>query len=145
MAEIEMGIDSTRESLIPNYRAVILKEKEGERYLSLFIGSFEVEAITVKLLGVAVPRPLTHDFTCAVINALGGNVKSVVITKLENDIFYAKTCLEYHGEITEIDCRPTDAIAMAIRTGAPIFADEKVLNEAGLLLPEINRLPPAVL
>jgi len=134
MSEVEMVIDSIRVSLMNYQRVVILKEKEGERYLPCWIGPAEADAIVVKIQGVSVPRPLTHDFTCSAINALGGSVKSVVIDKLENDTFYAKIILESGGKQIEIDCRPSDALAVALRANAAIFADEKVLSKAGILL-----------
>lgn len=116
-----------------NYqRVVILKEKEGERYLPCWIGTSEADAIAVKLQGVSVPRPLTHDFTCAVIDALGVTVECVVISELKKDTFYAKVILDADDEKMEIDSRPSDALAVAVRVGAPIFADEKVLKKAGV-------------
>jgi len=134
MSEVEMVIDSIRVSLMNYQRVVILKEKEGERYLPCWIGPAEADSIAVKLQGVSVPRPLTHDFTCSAIKALGGHIKSAVINKLANDTFYAKIILESGGKQIEIDCRPSDALAVALRTNVAIFADEKVLSKAGILL-----------
>lgn len=140
MAEIEMVIDSIRVSLMNYQRVVILKEKEAERYLPIWIGPAEADAIAVKMQGIAVARPLTHDFVCAVINTFGGDVKSAIISDLKNDCFYAKVVLKKDKEQIEIDCRPSDALAIALRVGAPIFANEKVLAEAGILLdPETGR------
>lgn len=116
-----------------NYqRALILKEKEGEKYLPIWIGAAEADAIAVKLQGVHVPRPSTHDFTCAVIEALGATAKSVVINKLQDDTFFAKvTLVTDNGEI-ELDCRPSDAVALAVRAEVPILVDKEVLNKAGI-------------
>jgi len=140
MSEVEMVIDSIRVSLMNYQRVVILKEKEGERYLPCWIGTAEADSIAVKLQGVSVPRPLTHDFTCSAIKALGGDIKSAVINKLENDTFYAKIILESGGKQIEIDCRPSDALAVALRANVAIFADEKVLRKAGVLLdPETGK------
>ena len=133
-SEIEMTIDSIRVSLGNYQRVVILKEKEGERFLPCWIGPTEADSIAVKLQGVSVPRPLTHDFTCTVINALGGSAICAVINKLENDTFYAKMRLECDGGIIEVDCRPSDAIAVAVRENVAIFAEEKVLEKAGVLI-----------
>jgi len=141
MANIEMVIDSIRVSLMNYQRVVILREKEGERYLPCWIGPAEADAIAVKMQGVYVPRPLTHDFTCAAIDALGGSVQSVIISKLEKDTFYAKVVLESDKGQLEIDCRPSDALAVAVRKGVPIFADDKVLKEAGILLDEETGKP----
>jgi len=125
-----------------NYqKVVILKEKMAERCLPIWIGPAEADAIAVKMQGVRVPRPLTHDFTCAVIYALGGSVQSVIINKLENDTFYAKLVLESDSGQMEIDCRPSDALAVAVRKGVSVFVDEKVLNKAGILLDEETGKP----
>lgn len=134
MSNIEMVIDSIRVSLMNQQRVVILKEKAGERYLPCWIGPSEAHAIAVKMQGVSVPRPLTHDFVCAIINTLGGAVKKAIIDKLKDDCFYAKLVIGANKEETEIDCRPSDALAVAVRLGIPIFADEKVLKKAGIYL-----------
>ena len=155
MANIEMIIDSIRVSLM-NYqvmkggtisgfadvpRVVILKEKEGARYLPILIGSAEADAIDVKIQGGSPSRPLTPDFTCAAIDALGASLQSVIINKLENDCFYAKVILQANREQKEIDCRPSDALALAVRKDVPIFADAKVLKKAGMLLDEETGKP----
>jgi bifunctional DNase/RNase len=134
MAKVEMVIDGIRVSLMNYQRVVILKEKEGERYLPCWIGPAEADAIAIKMQGVSVPRPLTHDFVCGIISTLGATVNHVIISELKNDTFYAKVVLNVDDEQTEIDCRPSDALAVAIRVGSPIFADEKVLKKAGILL-----------
>jgi len=136
MANIEMVIDSIRVSLMNYQRVVILKEREGARYLPIWIGPAEADAIAVKMQGVALARPLTHDFTCVAIDALGGTVQSVVINELQDDCFYAKVVLQADRKQKDIDCRPSDALAVAIRKDAPIFADEKVLEKAAVLLDE---------
>jgi bifunctional DNase/RNase len=134
MAEIEMIIDSIRVSLQNNQRVVILKEKQGIKYLPIWIGPAEADCIAVKIQGVSVPRPLTHDFLVSVMDTVGATISSVVINKLENDTFYAETIIKNNGETISIDCRPSDALAMAVRTEVPIYADEKVLDKAGILL-----------
>jgi bifunctional DNase/RNase len=150
MANIEMIIDSIRVSLMNcqamtggsvsgfdgNPRVLILKEKTGARCLPIWIGPAEADAIAVKMQGVELSRPLTHDFMCAAIDALGASVQSVIVNKLENDCFYAKIVLQSDRGQKEIDCRPSDALAVAMRRGVPIFADEKVLRKAGTLLDE---------
>jgi len=138
MASIEMVIDSIRVSLMNNQRVVILKEKEGARYLPIWIGPAEADAIAVKIEGVTLPRPLTHDFACVAIDALGGSIQSAIINKLEDDTFYAKVVLQANKEQKEIDCRPSDALAMAVRGDVPIFADEEVLKKASIVLPEVE-------
>jgi len=131
---IEMIVDSIRASLMNYQRLVILKEKAAERYLPIWIGPAEADAIAVKLQGVSVPRPLTHDLLCSVIDTLGATVNSIIITELKNDTFYAKIILDVDGGQLEIDGRPSDSIALAVRTSAPIYADEEVLDKASVLL-----------
>jgi bifunctional DNase/RNase len=157
--EVEMQIDSIR----PGYKsddgriidlpegvpfdyanhvcAVILKEIKGERYLPMYIGGHDADAIVIKLQHVVPPRPLTHDFLCAVICLLGASVKNVIIDSLKNDCFYAKTVLDYKGTLIEVDCRPSDAFSVAVSSGAPIFANEEVLREVGVRLDPITGLP----
>jgi bifunctional DNase/RNase len=131
---IEMTIDSIRVSLMNYQRVVILKEKVSDRYLPIWIGPSEADAIAVKLQGVQVPRPLTHDLLSSVIDTLGAAVNSIIVNDLKNDTFYAKVILEIDGKHVEVDSRPSDALALAVRTGVPIFADESVLDKAGILL-----------
>jgi len=118
-----------------NYqRVVILKEKAAERYLPIWIGPSEADAIAVKLQGVSVPRPLTHDLLCSIIDALGATINSIVVSDLKNDTFYAKILLSVDGEQMEVDSRPSDALALAVRADVRIFAEEAVLDKAGILL-----------
>lgn len=131
---IEMTIDSIRVSLMNYQRVVILKEKASDRYLPIWIGPAEADAIAVKLQGVAVPRPLTHDLLNSVIDTLGAAVNSIIVNDLKNDTFFAKVILDTDGKQVEVDSRPSDALALAVRTGVPIFADESVLDKAGILL-----------
>jgi len=131
---IEMTIDSIRVSLMNYQRVVILKEKMSDRYLPIWIGPSEADAIAVKLQGVAVPRPLTHDLLSSVIDTLGATVNSIIVNDLKNDTFFAKVILETEGKQVEVDSRPSDALALAVRTGVTIFADESVLDKAGILL-----------
>jgi bifunctional DNase/RNase len=131
---IEMTIDSIRVSLMNYQRVVILKEKASDRYLPIWIGPAEADAIAVKLQGVAVPRPLTHDLLSSVIESLGALVNSIIVNDLKNDTFYARVILDVDGKQVEVDSRPSDALALAVRTGVPIYADESVLDKAGILL-----------
>lgn len=131
---IEVTIDSIRVSLMNYQRVVILKEKAADRYLPIWIGPAEADAIAVKLQGVNVPRPLTHDLLSSVIDTLGATVSSIIVNDLKNDTFYAKLILDIDGKQVEIDSRPSDALALAVRTGVPIYADEAVMDKAGILL-----------
>ena len=131
---IEMIIESIRVSLMNYQRVVILKEKESDRYLPIWIGPAEADAIAVRLQEVAVSRPLTHDLLRSIIDALGGNIQYIVVNDLANDTFYARIIMDVDGRTLEIDSRPSDAIALAVRVQAPIFADEAVLEKAGVRL-----------
>ena len=138
---IEMTIDSIRMSLMNYQRVVILKEKDAERYLPIWIGPAEADSIAVKLQDVTVPRPLTHDLLRSVIDTLGATVNSIIVCDLHNDTFYAKIILITDGEFMEVDSRPSDAIALAVRARAPIYADESVLDKAGILLDQESGKP----
>jgi uncharacterized protein len=131
---IEMTIDSIRVSLMNYQRVVILKEKQSERYLPIWIGPAEADAIAVKLQGVEVPRPLTHDLLTSVIETLGASIDFIVVNDLKNDTFYAKVMLAVDGSRMEVDSRPSDALALAVRAKAPIYVEEVVLDKAGILL-----------
>ena len=133
----EVTIDSIRVSIV-NYqqRVVILKVKESNQYLPIWIGPSEADSIAPKLQDVEVPRPLTHDLLGAVISTLGANVTRIEVSDLENDTFFAKIILEIGGASMEIDSRPSDAIALAVRTNAPIFAHENVINKAAVKMGE---------
>ena len=133
---LEMLIDSIRVSLMNYQRVVILRQKDSNKYLPIWIGPAEADAIAVKLQDVQVPRPLTHDLLGTVINALGGAVRHVIIWDLNNDTFYAKLVLDVDGKSVEVDSRPSDALALAVRTKVPIFAEQSVLDKAGILLDE---------
>lgn len=131
---IEMVIDSIRVSLMNYQRVVILKEKIADRYLPIWIGPAEADAIAVKLRGVSVPRPLTHDLLSSVIDTLGASINSITVTDLKNDTFFARISLNIDGGQLEVDSRPSDALALAVRVEAPIFVEESVLDKAGILL-----------
>jgi len=131
---IELSIESIRVSLMNYQRVVILREKSSDRYLCIWIGPAEADAIAVQLQEVAVARPLTHDLLRQVIDQLGAQVSHILVNDLANDTFYAKIVLDVNGNSMEVDSRPSDAIALAVRAKVPIFADESVLDRAGVLL-----------
>jgi bifunctional DNase/RNase len=133
---IEMVIDSIRVSLMNYQRVVILKEKEANRYLPIWIGPAEADAIAVKLQNVELARPLTHDLLQSVITTLGASVNFIVVNELQNDTFYAKLSLSVDGMRVEVDSRPSDALALAVRAKAPIYTEESVLDKAGITLEE---------
>ena len=130
----EMTIDSIRVSPMNYQRVVILKEKDADRYLPIWIGPAEADAIAVKLQDLSVSRPLTHDLLRTVIDTLGGSVQHIMVSDLQNDTFFAKITIQANGSTTEIDCRPSDAVALAVRAEVPIYVEESVLDKAGILL-----------
>jgi len=114
------------------HRVVVLKETDSDRYLPIWIGPFEADAITIQLQGVQVPRPLTHDLLNSFIRELGIKVSHVLVSELRNDTFFARIVIDVDGESMEIDSRPSDAIALAVRVGAPIFVSEQVMGLASI-------------
>ena len=131
---LELIIDSIRVSLLDYRRVVILRVKESDRYLPIWIGPSEADAIALKLQDVAVPRPLTHDLLRSVITTLGATVNHIVVSDLNNDTFYAKVVLQHNGTTMEVDSRPSDAIALAVRAQVPIYAEDSVVDKAGVKL-----------
>jgi len=137
----EMSIDSIRVSLMNYQRVVILKEKGANRYLPIWIGPNEADAIAVKLQNIPLPRPLTHDLLQSVITNLGASLNYIVVNELQNDTFYAKLFLTVDSTQIEVDSRPSDAIALAVRVGVPIYVEEVVLEKAGIVLEEETGKP----
>jgi len=133
----EMVIDSIRVSIV-NYqqRVVILKVKDTNRYLPIWIGPSEADSIALKLQDVSVPRPLTHDLIKSIISTLGVTVSRIVVSDLADDTFFAKIVLHVNGSLMEIDSRPSDAIALAVRTEAPIYAHDEIIERAGVHMDE---------
>ncbi len=130
---IEVTVDSIRASLMSQHRVVILKDVDSERYLPIWIGPFEAEAITLELQEVELARPLTHDLLKAVITKMGAKVSHVLVNELRNDTFYARVVLDNNGHPLEVDSRPSDAIALAVRAKAPIFVAESVMEKAAIM------------
>ncbi len=130
---IEVVIDSIRISLISQHRIVMLRDVDGERRLPIWIGPCEAEAITIELQDVEIARPVTHDLLKNIIEELGGTVSHILINELREQVFYARLFVDMDGNMMEIDCRPSDAIAVAVRSKVPVFVDESVMDEAGIL------------
>ena len=135
---IELKVESVRISLLSSRRVVVLRETDSERYLPIWIGTAEADAITVKLQGMQISRPLTHDLLKNVIEALGARLSHVTITQLVDKLegggtFHASLFLSMDGKEIEVDSRTSDAIALAVRTGVPIFADESVMEQASIM------------
>ena len=130
----ELVIDSIRVSLMNYQRVVILKEKDSDRYLPIWIGPAEADAIAIKLQDVSVPRPMTHDLLGSIIVTLGGDLTHITVCELESDTFYAKIGLQIEDKALEVDCRPSDAIALAVRAKVPIYVSDEVMDKAGIML-----------
>jgi len=130
---IEVFVESIRVNMTNYRRVVMLKEKTSPRYLPIWIGHFEADAIAIPMQNVPVTRPLTHDLLKRVIEQLNGKLTQVVISELADETFFAKLVVDVHGRHVEVDARPSDAIAVAIRAKVPIFVEESVFEQAGLV------------
>ena len=132
---VEMVVESIRMNLLAPTRVVFLKEIKRERYLPIIIGVPEADAIAIKLQNADVPRPLTHDLLSNMIETLGGRVTHIIVNDLVDETFYARIVMDVDGRHVEVDSRPSDAIALALRLGVTIYAEESVL-ERGAIEPE---------
>jgi bifunctional DNase/RNase len=130
---IEVFVESIRVNMTNYRRVVMLKEKTAPRYLPIWIGHFEADAIAIPMQNVPVSRPLTHDLLKAVIEQLGGKLTQVVISELADETFFAKLIVDANGRHVEVDARPSDAIAIAIRAKVPIFVEDSVFDQAGMV------------
>ena len=128
-----LDVIGVRVDMPSNQPLVLLRESRGERYLPIWIGAVEATAIAFAQQGVVPPRPLTHDLMKELLDTLERPVQQVRITDLRDGVFYAVLDL---GDGLEVSARPSDAIALAMRTGAPIFGEEQVLEQAGIVVPE---------
>ena len=130
---IEMVVESVRVHMLSSQHVVILKEAEKDRYLPIWIGPSEANAIAMRLQGLSAERPLTHDLVVSILGSLSASVSRVVVTHVTDGTFHARLYLETaDGSEAEIDSRTSDAIAVAVRTGSTIYVDERVLDEAGV-------------
>ena len=128
-----MVVESVRVHMLSSQHVVILREAEAERYLPIWIGSWEAQSIAMKLQGVEAERPLTHDLLASILGDLGASVRRILVSDLADETFRARILIVQGGSDFEIDARPSDAIALAVRTGSPIFATEAVLDRAGVI------------
>jgi uncharacterized protein len=131
-ALIEMVVESVRVHMLSSRHVVILKETGRERYLPIWIGPWEASAIAMRLQGLTPERPLTHDLFASTLEAIDAKVTRVVISDLAEETFHARLVITRDGHEGEVDARPSDALALAVRVGAPIFAMPSVLDQAGL-------------
>jgi len=130
---IEVQIDSVRVHLMTPQRLVVLKQIESERYLPIWVGPYEAEAITVALQEVEMSRPLTHDLLKNVFGAFNAEITRIEIVQLRNDIFYGNIVAVVDGEEINVDSRPSDAIALSVRAHVPILVHQDVMDEAGIM------------
>lgn len=129
---IEVVIDSIRVSLMSQHRVVVLKDSTSDRYVPIWIGPFEAEAITNELQEMPPPRPMTHDLIKSIIYEMGGRIVHVLINDLRNDVYYARIVVEINGRQIDIDSRSSDAIAVAVRAKVPIFVADTVMAKAAI-------------
>jgi hypothetical protein len=129
----EMVVESVRVHMLSSQHVVILRDARRERYLPIWIGPWEANAIAMRLQGVTPERPMTHDLFSQALSELGVEVKRIVVSDLADDTFRARLFLELDGKAVDIDARPSDAIALAVRSGVPIFATDAVLDRAAVV------------
>jgi bifunctional DNase/RNase len=129
---VEVVVESVRVHMLSSQHVVLLKETGRERYLPIWIGPWEANAIATRLQGVAPERPLTHDLFAATIEAMGGRLSRVIISSLADETYHATLELELDGRRVEVDARPSDSLALAVRTGVKIYAAEAVMDKAGV-------------
>ena len=129
---VEMVVESVRVHMLSNRHVVILKDAEQDRYLPIWIGAWEASAIAMKLQGLTAERPITHDLFAAVLEALGARIDRIVISDLTDETFHAQLILDVDGRSVELDARPSDCVALAVRVQTRILVEEAVLDRAAL-------------
>ena len=129
---VEVQIDSVRVSLTNQQRIVMLRESGRERYLPIWIGPYEAEAITISLQEIEVARPQTHDLLLQALAKLGARLIRVEVVELKRDVFYGNLVVEIDGKLHDVDARPSDSIALAVRAHVPILVNSEILREAGI-------------
>lgn len=133
---IEAIVDSIRINMLDRTRILLLRERAGDRHLPIWIGEFEADAIVLEMQGTTPQRPMPYDLIVNMVQDLDARVLRVVVNDLSHDIYYARVVLERGGEIIEIDSRPSDAVAIAVRASCPIFVDDTVMDRAGVSIEE---------
>ena len=131
--QIEMTIKGLMVDPITNMPIIILRDKDGQRVLPIWVGLFEANAIALQIENVSTPRPMTHDLLKNVIEDLKGTVQKIVVSDLRESTFYALIYVAVNGDVVAVDARPSDAIALALRARAPIFVEEAVIDSAKTL------------
>jgi len=141
---VEVVIDSVRVSLTNQQRIVVLREVNAERYLSIWIGPYEAEAITIALQEIEVARPQTHDLLKNMMSQLNAKLLRVEVVNLKEDVFFGNLVVEFNGQTLNVDSRPSDALALAVRAHVPILISKEVMEAAGLVPDQDlqNQQPP---
>lgn len=141
---IRVTVDSIRVSLLTQNRVVVLREVDSRRYLPIFIGPFEAEAIAVAIQGLEPQRPMTHDLLKSVFTELGATISHILINDLRDSTFFARIVVSQGTQTIEIDSRPSDAIALAVRTEVPIYVEPHVLEQGGTPFDEDESAPEPI-
>jgi len=129
---IRVTVDSIRVSLLTQHRVVVLREADSKRYLPIWIGPFEADAIALALQGHEPQRPMTHDLLKSVFGELGATINHILVNDIDDNTFFARIVVEQGSHTVEIDARPSDAIALAVRTDVPIYVETHVFERAGV-------------
>ncbi|MCG8349062.1 MAG: bifunctional nuclease family protein [Chloroflexales bacterium] len=137
---IRVTVDSIRVSLLTQHRVVVLRETDSRRYLPIWIGPFEADAIAMAIQGHEPQRPLTHDLLKSTITEMGGTVSHIFVNDIQENTFFARIVVEQGGQTIEVDARPSDAIALAVRTDVPIYVETHVLDQAGVYFDEDEQI-----
>jgi hypothetical protein len=133
---IRVTVDSIRVSLLTQHRVVVLREADNRRYLPIWIGAFEADAIALALQGHEPQRPMTHDLLKSVFGELGATISYILVNDIQESTFFARIVCEQGSHTVEIDARPSDAIALAVRSDVPIYVETHVFEQAGVLFDE---------
>jgi uncharacterized protein len=140
---LEVRLAAVRVDLQSNTPVILLQEKDGERSLPIFIGAPEATAIAFAIQGIAVPRPMTHDLMKDLVELLGATVARVVVTEVREKTYFAEIHLDVSGQRLEVSSRPSDAVALAARTGSPLFVADELMEAAGVLVEVGDELDPS--
>jgi uncharacterized protein len=138
---IRVTVDSIRVSLLTQHRVVVLRESDNRRYLPIWIGAFEADAIALALQGHEPQRPMTHDLLKSVFADLGATINYILVNDIQDSTFFARIVVEQGSHTVEIDARPSDAIALAVRSDVPIYVETHVFEQAGVLFDEDEGVP----
>ncbi|MHB8572154.1 MAG: bifunctional nuclease family protein [Candidatus Dormibacteria bacterium] len=130
---IEVQVDSIRVHMPTSQHVVILKDRSRDRFLPIWIGSYEANAIALRITGITPDRPITHDLMVTILGEMEAVLQQVIVTSLANEVFFARLVFQQGGREFDVDARPSDAIALAVRMEAPIYVSEEVFDRAGVL------------